>query len=330
MGKGSRVLVVGGAGYIGTHACLSLKERGYEVSILDNFSTGNRDLAERLQIPIYEADAGSYSDVKKILIETKAQLVMHFAAFASVPESVRDPQKYYQNNVLATLELLRAMRDVNIDKFIFSSTCATFGVPEQMPISEVTTQNPINPYGMSKLMVEQILKDYEVAYGLRSIVFRYFNAAGASSSGLIGERHSPETHIIPLAIGSVLGKNKLHVCGNDYPTPDGTCIRDYLHVDDIANAHILGAEALFDGASTDFYNLGSGVGYSVDEVVKMVSKVSGKDVPFEYSERRLGDPPSLYSDPKKAKSQLGWEPMYPELEDICRTAWDWHVRDNKS
>lgn len=327
MGKGTRVLVVGGAGYIGTHACLSLKERGYEVSILDNFSTGNRDLAERLQIPIYEADAGSYSEVKKILIETKAQLVMHFAAFASVPESVRDPQKYYQNNVLATLELLRAMRDVNIDKFIFSSTCATFGVPEKMPISEVTPQNPINPYGMSKLMVEQVLKDYEVAYGLRSIVFRYFNAAGASSTGLIGERHSPETHIIPLAIGAVLGKNELKVCGNDYPTPDGTCIRDYVHVDDIASAHILGAEALLDGATTDFYNLSSGVGYSVDEVVKMVSKVSGKDVPFEYSERRLGDPPSLYSDPKKAKSQLGWEPMYPELEDICRTAWDWHKSD---
>lgn len=327
MSKQSRVLVVGGAGYIGTHACLSLKGRGYEVSILDNFSTGNKDLASKLDVPIYEADAGNYNSVREILDESKAEIVMHFAAFASVPESVKDPAKYYRNNVVETLELLRAMQDTGVDKFIFSSTCATFGIPEEMPISESTFQNPINAYGMTKLMVERILLDYADAYNLRSIVFRFFNASGASPSGLIGERHDPETHIIPLAIESVLGKNLLKICGNDYPTPDGTCIRDYVHVDDIADAHILGAEALLRGEKSDSYNLGSGTGYSVEEVVRAVSKVVGKDVPFEYSARRPGDPPRLYSDPSKAKLKLGWVPKYSGLEEICSTAWGWHKRD---
>lgn len=327
MSNQAKILVVGGAGYIGTHACLSLKERGYEVSILDNFSTGNSDLASRLNVPVFEENAGNYEKVREVLAVTKADVVMHFAAFASVPESVADPKKYYHNNVLETLELLRAMRDAGVNKFIFSSTCATFGTPEVMPITELTPQTPINPYGMSKLMVESILKDYDVAYGLKSIVFRYFNAAGATPTGLVGERHNPETHIIPLAIGSVLGKNHLKICGRDYPTPDGTCIRDYVHVDDIASAHILGAEVLLDGGSSDFYNLGNGTGYSVEEVVRTVSKVAGKDVPLEYADRRLGDPPRLYSKPTKAKTQLGWEPKYPGLEEICRTAWDWHKGD---
>ncbi len=328
MSSKANILVVGGGGYIGSHASLSLKHKGFNVSVLDNFSTGNRDIANRLEVPLFEMNAGAYEKVKSILIDNKIDLVMHFAAFASVPESVIDPQKYYHNNVTVTLELLRAMKDCGINKFIFSSTCATFGIPESMPIMEDTLQNPINPYGMSKLMLENILKSYDKAYGMKSMVFRYFNAAGASTSGLIGERHNPETHIIPLAIGSVLGKNFLQICGRDYPTPDGTCIRDYVHVDDIASAHILGAEVLLSGGEGDFYNLGSGVGYSVEEIVKTVSKVTGKDVPHEYTDRRPGDPPSLYSLPIKAKKELSWNPKYNSLEDICRTAWNWHKSDN--
>jgi UDP-glucose 4-epimerase len=250
---------------------------------------------------------------------------MHFAAFAYVGESVEDPLKYFENNVAKTVSLLHAMRDAGVDKFVFSSTCASYGIPERMPMTEDLPQRPINPYGQSKLDVENILKACATAYGMSSASFRYFNAAGAAADGSIGEDHNPETHLIPLAIWAAQGKrDKLIVFGNDYDTPDGTCLRDYIHIDDLSRAHIAVFEKLGQPGQCLFYNLGTGTPVSVLEILKAVEEVTGLEVPFEFGPRRAGDPPALYADSSKAQRELGWQPQFMDIKDTIATAWNWH------
>lgn len=320
-----KILVVGGAGYIGSHCVLDLKEKGYTPVVLDNFSTGDRKIAQKLNVDVIEGDISSYDVCIQVLEQIKPEAVMHFAAYAYVGESVTNPAKYYSNNVSATLTLLTAMKDVGVNKFIFSSTCATYGIPDVVPITEKTPQAPINPYGHSKLMVEQIIKDFSHAYGLKYVMFRYFNAAGAHPDGEIGEIHDPETHLIPLTIFSAQGKNTLQIFGSDYPTSDGTCIRDYIHISDIALAHRLGVERLLAGKESDIFNIGNGLGYSIKEVIESVEEVSGCKVSYSYKERRAGDPPSLVADATKIKEVLGWQPAFPKLKQIIETAWRWHA-----
>lgn len=321
---GHKVLVVGGAGYIGSHCALMLKEQGFAPIILDNFSYGRRFIAERLGLPVAEGDFGQPDFIRDVLQTYRPDSVMHFAAFASVPDSVADPAKYYRNNVAATLVLLDAMRDAKIDKFVFSSTSATYGVSDKMPITEDVPQNPINPYGRTKLHMEHAVMDYAAAYGLKYMMYRYFNAAGASPSGLIGEAHDPETHLLPLVIYAAQGKLRLKVFGDDYPTPDGTNVRDYIHVNDISQAHILGLQKLIDGGDNGIYNIGNGTGYSNLQLIRMVEKVTGLTVPFDMAGRRAGDPPTLISGTEKLTSELGWKPEFPDLESIVTTAWNWH------
>jgi UDP-glucose 4-epimerase len=252
---------------------------------------------------------------------------MHFAAYAYVGESVSQPAKYYRNNVVGTLTLLEAMCEAGIKNFVFSSTCATYGVPQQIPISENQPQQPINPYGMSKLMVEQILSDFEHAYGLRSVRFRYFNAAGADPQGRLGEDHEPETHIIPLVLLTAMGKREsISVFGTDYDTPDGTCIRDYIHVTDLAQAHILGLDHLLKGGSSEVFNLGNGQGFSIQQVIEAARVVTGRPIPVTLADRRPGDPPILVGSGEKAKRLLGWQPQYADLETILEHAWQWHQK----
>lgn len=320
------VLVVGGAGYIGSHCVRQLTVAGHRPIVLDNMVFGHR-AALAPDVPFYEGDLGDSELVGRVLIEEKIDLVMHFAAFAYVGESVTDPLKYYFNNVVATLRLLETMLSEGVTKFVFSSTCATFGIPQSMPITEDLPQAPINPYGQTKLDIENALKALAHAHGMSFAAFRYFNAAGAAEDGTIGEAHDPESHLIPLAIDAALGRRPpLKVFGNDYPTPDGTCLRDYVHVDDLSRAHI----AVFDQLDTPgtglFYNLGTGTPTSVLEVIQAVENVSGKKVPYEMAERRAGDPPALYADSSKAKTQLGWEVKYPSIEPIVASAWAWHEK----
>jgi UDP-glucose 4-epimerase len=292
--------------------------------VLDNLVFGHRTAVDS-SIPFYEGDLGDPAVVGSILTDEKIELVMHFAAFAYVGESVTDPLKYYFNNVVATLNLLETMLSEGVTKFVFSSTCATFGEPATMPITEDLPQAPINPYGQTKLDIENALKALSHAHGLSFASFRYFNAAGAAEDATIGEAHAPETHLIPLAIDAATGRRPaLKVFGNDYPTPDGTCLRDYVHVDDLNRAHI----AVFDQLDTPgaglFYNLGTGTPTSVLEVIQAVEKVSGLKVPYEMAERRAGDPPELYADSTKAKTELNWKVQYPSIEPIVATAWAWH------
>ncbi|MHC5614928.1 MAG: UDP-glucose 4-epimerase GalE, partial [Nostoc sp.] len=263
------ILVTGGAGYIGSHTVLALKQAGYKVVILDNLVYGHRDLVEKvLQVELIVGDTGDRALLDHLFKTRDIAAVMHFSAYAYVGESVTDPAKYYRNNVVGTLTLLEAMLTASVKKFVFSSTCATYGVPEFVPIPETHPQNPINPYGATKLMVERILSDFDVAYGLQSVRFRYFNAAGANPSGLLGEDHNPETHLIPLVLMTALGKREsISIFGTDYPTPDGTCVRDYIHVNDLADAHILGLEYLLKGGDSEVFNLGNGSGFSVREVI---------------------------------------------------------------
>jgi UDP-glucose-4-epimerase GalE len=323
------VLVVGGAGYIGSHCVRQLAAAGHRPVVLDNLVFGHR-AALAPAIPLYTADLGDEAAVGKILVDEKIDVVMHFAAFAYVGESVNDPLKYYFNNVVATLHLLRVMLAKGVKKFVFSSTCATFGVPKEMPITEKSPQAPINPYGQTKLDIEQALKALAHATGLSCAVFRYFNAAGAAEDGSIGEDHAPETHLIPLAIDAAVGKRPaLQVFGGDYPTPDGTCLRDYVHVDDLSRAHIAVFPKLETPGAMLFYNLGTGKPTSVLEVIKAVEKVTGKKVPHTIAPRRAGDPPALYADSTRAKKELGWQVKFPEIESIVATAWKWHsVRPN--
>jgi UDP-glucose 4-epimerase len=318
------VLVVGGAGYIGSHCVRQLIAAGHRPVVMDNLVFGHRK-AVAPEVPFYDSNLGDEAAVGKILTAEKIELVMHFAAYAYVGESVNDPLKYYFNNSVATLHLLRAMLAAGVKKFVFSSTCATYGIPEKMPIVESMPQAPINPYGQTKLDVENALKAVAHAHGLSFAAFRYFNAAGAAEDGSIGEDHDPETHLIPLAIDAATGKRPaLKVFGTDYPTPDGTCLRDYVHVDDLSRAHIAVFDRLNAPGAAFFYNLGTGTPTSVRDVIRAVEKVSGKKVPFTEAPRRAGDPPALYADSSKAIKELGWKIKFPEIESIVTTAWKWH------
>ncbi|TVR50878.1 MAG: UDP-glucose 4-epimerase GalE [Puniceicoccaceae bacterium] len=319
-----KVLVVGGAGYIGSHCVRQLISAGHEPVVLDNLVFGHR-AALLPKTPFYEGDLGDEGFVGRVLKEEKIELVMHFAAFAYVGESVQDPLKYYLNNVAATLHLLKAMVDADVRRFVFSSTCATFGVPETLPIVETTPQHPINPYGRTKLDIEHALRALAAAGELSFAAFRYFNAAGASEDGAIGEHHDPETHLIPLAITAAQGKGpELTVFGNDYPTPDGTCLRDYVHVDDLSRAHIAVFDRLGRPGRALFYNLGTGHPFSVLEIINAVEEVSGLKVPHRFGPRRAGDPPALYADSSLAAAELGWKPKFGQAKPIVETAWAWH------
>ncbi|PSO90006.1 MAG: UDP-glucose 4-epimerase GalE [Cyanobacteria bacterium QS_3_48_167] len=320
------ILVTGGAGYIGSHAVLALQRRGYEVIVLDNLVYGHRDIAEKvLKVELVVGDISDRSLLDDLFATRNITAVMHFSAYAYVGESVSDPAKYYRNNVVGTLTLLEAMAAASVQKFVFSSTCATYGMPETIPIPENHPQNPINPYGATKLMVEQILKDFEAAYGLKSVSFRYFNAAGADPTGLIGEDHHPETHLIPLILLAALGKrDSISIFGTDYPTRDGTCIRDYIHVTDLAQAHVLGLEYLLQGGETEIFNLGNGNGFSVREMIATAQAVTGREIPVALGDRRPGDPPSLVGSSEKARKSLGWHPQYSDLSQIVSHAWQWH------
>lgn len=318
------VLVVGGAGYIGSHCVRQLLSAGHQPVVLDNLVYGHR-AAVPAQVPFYAANLGDAETVKNILRKERIELVMHFAAYCYVGESVHEPLKYYENNVSATLRLLGAMLEVGVRKFVFSSTCATFGVPAKLPITEDTPQAPINPYGQTKLDIEQVLKALAVAKGLSFAAFRYFNAAGASEDGSIGEDHCPETHLIPLAFDAATGRRPaLQVFGTDYPTPDGTCQRDYVHVDDLSRAHIAAFPKLEEAGKGHFFNLGTGKPFSVREIIRAVEKVTGLTVPVVEAPRRAGDPPALFADSSKAQRELGWVVKFPDAESIIATAWKWH------
>ncbi len=318
------VLVVGGAGYIGSHCVRQLVLHGHKPVIVDNLSFGHRE-AVPSELPFYSCDLGDMNAMKEIIRKEEIDLVMHFAAFAYVGESVEKPLKYYFNNLVATLNLLKIMVENGVKKFVFSSTCATYGVPPSLPITEDMPQQPINPYGQTKLDVENALKAIAHAHGLSSASFRYFNAAGAAGYGSLGEDHDPETHLIPLVFQAVLGQREnIRIFGTDYDTPDGTCLRDYIHVNDLSRAHIAAFDKLEKPGQTLFYNLGTGTPASVREVIDTVARVTGKDVPVVETGRRAGDPPALYADSSKARSELGWELQYPDLEGIVETAWRWH------
>ncbi len=317
-----RILVTGGAGYIGSHAVRLFLARGHEVWVYDNLCYGHRGAvpAERLIV----ADLAEEQRLDQTLLRHRIDAVVHFAAFAYVGESVRDPGKYYRNNLVNTLGLMECMRRHGIARMVFSSTCATYGVPERVPITEDEKQRPINPYGHGKLAVEWALADYAAAYGWGYAALRYFNAAGASADGSIGEDHDPETHLIPLVLQTALGQRPhIEVFGTDYPTPDGTCIRDYIHVDDLAEAHLLALERIQPGQGLCL-NLGIGRGYSVREVIRTAEAVTGKTIPVNEGPRRPGDPPALVASAEKAHQLLGWSPRYTELRQIIETAWNWH------
>ncbi len=325
------ILVTGGAGYIGSHAVLALLQAGYEVIILDNLVYGHRDLVEKvLQVELVVGDTSDRSLLDKLFQSYNIAAVMHFSAYAYVGESVTNPAKYYHNNVLGTLTLLEAMLEASINKFVFSSTCATYGVPQTIPIPENHPQDPINPYGATKLMVERILSDFGHAYDFKSVIFRYFNAAGADPSGKLGEDHNPETHLIPLVLQTALGKREsISVFGTDYPTADGTCIRDYIHVTDLANAHVLGLEYLLKGGDSEVFNLGNGSGFSVKEVIEAAKSITGRDIKVVECDRRPGDPPALIGSSDKARKILNWQPQYSSLEPIITHAWQWHQQRHK-
>jgi len=315
------ILVVGGAGYIGSHTVKYLLEQGEKCVVADNLIYGHREAVDERAV-FMEADLLDKDSLRAVFKTHNIDAVIHFAAFAYVGESVEKPQKYYQNNVVGTINLLDVMLEFGVKKIVFSSTCATYGEPQYTPIDEKHPQNPINPYGRTKLMIEQIFADYERAYGLSHIALRYFNAAGCSVDGSIGESHSPETHIIPLVLQAIQGKRpSIKVFGTDYETRDGTCIRDYIHVNDLAQAHYLAVKKL--GEYNGCINLGTGVGTTVKEIITAAEKVSGKSCPTEYAERRAGDPAKLFANNEKAKEILGWNPQYMNIEDIIKTAWNW-------
>jgi UDP-glucose 4-epimerase len=328
MDKQPTVLVTGGAGYIGSHAVLALKEAGYRVVVLDNLVYGHLDIVETvLDVEFVHGDISDRPLLDQLFQTYPIDAVIHFAAYAYVGESVTNPAKYYRNNVVGTLTLLEAMVQAEVFKIVFSSTCASYGNPHQIPIPEDHPQSPINPYGMSKLMVEQILEDFDRAYGLRSVRFRYFNAAGADPQGRLGEDHSPETHLIPLILLTALGQREhITVFGTDYKTPDGTCIRDYIHVSDLADAHILGLKYLLDDGETSVFNLGNGEGFSVKEVITAAREITGLPITVEEGPRRAGDPAILIGSATKARKVLGWDPQYNQIEVILDHAWRWHQK----
>jgi len=320
-----KVLVTGAAGYVGSHACKALARRGLQPVGLDNLErAGLRDLPWG---PLEVADTRDRGALDAILRRHRPEAVMHFVAYAYVGESVAEPGRYYYNNVLGTLTLLESLRQAGVGRFVFSSTCATYGIPSRVPLDEDHPQAPINPYGSSKLMVERILADFDRAHGLQSVALRYFNAAGADPDGEIGECHEPETHAIPLAIRAALGRlPRFHVFGTDYPTPDGSAIRDYVHVSDLADAHVLALEYLLAGGSSTALNLGTGLGHSVLQVVAAVEAETGQHVTLERAARRPGDPAVLVADAARARATLGWTPAITDLREIVRTAVAWERR----
>jgi UDP-glucose 4-epimerase len=317
-----RILVTGGAGYIGSHTVKLLLARGHDVRVIDNLVYGHRAAVPGDRLTV--ADLADTPAVDHLLLTHRIEAVVHFAAFAAVGESVKHPARYWQNNLVNTLGLLDLCRRHGVNRFVFSSTCATYGVPDKVPMDEDTAQRPINPYGQSKLAVERALADYAAAYGLGYAALRYFNAAGAATDGTIGEDHHPETHLIPLVLQVALRQRPhIEVFGTDYPTPDGTCIRDYIHVDDLGEAHLLALEKIEPGKGLCL-NLGTGRGYSIREVIKTAEHVTGKPVAAKDGPRRLGDPPALVAAADRARQALGWTPRYPELKQIIETAWNWH------
>lgn len=319
------VLVTGGAGYIGSHVCKALKDHGYDVVVFDNLSYGHREFVRWGEF--VEGDLLDISTLDTVFKKYRPSAVLHFAAFTYVGESVEDPSKYYRNNVVGTLNLLDAAKSYGVKYFIFSSTCATYGIPQTVPIPEDHPQMPINPYGETKLVMERMLRYYNDAYGLKSVSLRYFNAAGADPDYEIGEDHQPETHLIPLVLDAALGRRPhITVFGTDYETPDGTCIRDYIHVADLADAHVRALEYLRNGGKTEAFNLGNGNGYSVKEVIDTAERVTGKKIPSKNGLRRKGDTPSLVGSCKKAMEILGWRPSYPDIETIIKHAWQWHCQ----
>jgi UDP-glucose-4-epimerase GalE len=317
------ILVVGGAGYIGSHMCKHLFKSGYQPIVLDNLVCGHRQAVK--WGPFFEGSMGDSNLLSRIFSDHPIAAVMHFAAFCYVGESVTEPAKYYENNVANTISLLEVMLEKKVSNFIFSSSCATYGEPIEVPIREDHPLRPISPYGRTKLMVEQILEDFREAYGLASVSLRYFNAAGADPDAELGEDHDPETHLIPLVLQTALGQRpSIDIFGDDYPTKDGTCIRDYIHVEDLAQAHLIGLEGLLNGEAGGQYNLGNGEGHSVREVIEMARRVSGRPIPARVGQRRRGDPAVLVSSSEKAIRQLGWRPRFPGLEAVIETAWNWH------
>ncbi len=318
-----KILVTGGAGYIGSHTVKELVKRGYDVTVLDNLSNGNMTSLDGVKY--IEGDIGDYDKVKKLLQSEEIDAVINFAALAYVGESVTNPRKYYDNNVVKGKAFLDAVVDSGVKKIVFSSSCATYGIPEKVPISEDEKQRPVNPYGWTKLIFEQMMKDYDEAYGLRYISLRYFNAAGADADGSIGEMHDPETHVIPILLQNALGlRDGFSVFGTDYETRDGSCVRDYVHVADLADAHIRAIEYLFKKEKSDCFNLGTGEGITVLELVDAVQRVTGRELNVSMEGRRPGDPGILVADNTKAKSVLGWIPVHSSIENIIRTAWNWH------
>lgn len=316
-------LIVGGAGYIGSHVVKKLVSQGHEVVVLDNLSKGHRKAVSGGKF--IEGDLGDRDLLGRIFLSRKIDCIMHFAAFSLVGESMEEPYAYYENNTARTTHLLMAMRDYGINRFIFSSTAAVYGEPKHIPIIETDPTEPTNPYGRSKLFIENILEDSDDAYGLKYTSLRYFNAAGADEDGKIGEDHSPETHLIPLVLQVALGQREfIEIYGTDWGTPDGTCIRDYIHVLDLAEAHILAAQRLMDGGESVAYNLGCQTGYSVKDIISIARKVTGHPIPTRESVRRLGDPARLVASSDKIRKELSWSPRFDDPEKIIATAWKWH------
>ena len=324
---GETVLVVGGAGYIGSHTCLDLANKGYTPVVFDNFSNGHREFVK--WGPAEEGDIRDRARLDEVLAKHKPAAILHFAALIEVGESVKDPVSFYENNVIGTLTLLSAAQAAGINAFVFSSTCATYGLPQSVPLDETHRQVPINPYGRTKYIVEQALADYDQYKSLRSVVLRYFNAAGADFEGRIGEWHQPETHAIPLAIDAALGRRQgFKVFGSDYETRDGTCVRDYIHVLDLADAHVRAVEYLLKGGESVALNLGTGTGTTVRELLGAIEEVSNRPFPVEYIGRREGDSHTLVANNDKARDVLGWVPQY-DLSEIIRSAWAWHAKSNQ-
>ncbi len=318
------ILVVGGAGYIGSHMVKTLIDAGYSVIVLDNLSTGHRELITGGEF--VEGSLGDGDLLDQIFSGHRISAVMHFAAFSLVGESVQLPLRYYRNNISETISLLDAMVRHGVGRFIFSSTASVYGEPEYTPIDEDHPCRPANPYGHSKRCVEQILSDCDAGHGLKSICLRYFNAAGADASGTIGEMHDPESHLIPIVLKNALLNQPIKIFGDDYSTPDGTCIRDYVHVTDLAQAHLLALKALMEGSPSCAYNLGNSIGYSVRQVVELARKVTGRRIKTIVDQRRAGDPAILVADAEKIKRELNWAPQYEDLEKIISTAWKWHSK----
>ena len=321
------ILVTGGAGYIGSVAVEDLRLNGEKVIVIDNLVYGHREAVDE-SVPFYKGDIGDKDLVQNILNDHEISACMHFSAYAYVGESVENPQKYFNNNVIQTINLLDILIRNEVKQFVFSSTCATYGEPQYTPIDEMHPQSPTNPYGWSKFMVERILESYDSAYALKFIALRYFNACGATETH--GEQHDPETHLIPLVLETAQGKREsISIFGDDYPTPDGTAIRDYIHVSDLSQAHILALQHLKNGRKSEFINFGNGDGYSVKEVIETARKVTGKEIKSEISPRRVGDPSKLIAKAKKAKSVLEWQPKYMNVEEIILSAWKWYRANMK-